>query len=208
MKLVEQKVHEFTAELASDSPAPGGGSASAYMGAQGAALAAMVCTLTLGKAKYAEYQANAEATKAKAENLRQRFLDVIDQDTEAFLVVSAAYAMPKTTAEEKAERSAAIQKGLLLCTKTPLLMMEMAVETLELVSGLLGKFNENAASDLGVAALSLRSCVQGAWLNVLINVGSLKDQEQAEACRKQGEELLNKAMTLADGAYEHLVGIL
>jgi len=208
MKLVEQKIHEFTAELASDSPAPGGGSASAYMGAQGSALAAMVCTLTLIKAKYAEHHALAEETRAKAEDLRKRFLDVIDQDTEAFLVVSNAYGMPKATDEEKAERSAAIQAGLLLCTKTPLLMMEMAVEALELIDGLLGKFNENAASDLGVAALSLRSCVQGAWLNVLINVGSLKDRDQAENCRKQGESLLNKAMTLADGAYNHIVGIL
>ena len=208
MKLVEQKVHEFTAELASDSPAPGGGSASAYMGAQGAALAAMVCTLTLGKAKYAEHQVLAEETRTKAEAIRKRFLEVIDEDTQAFLVVSAAYAMPKATAEEKAERSAAIQRGLLLCTQTPLLMMQLAVEALELVDGLLGKFNENAASDLGVAALSLRACVHGAWLNVLINIGSLKDQEQAEACRKQGEDLLNKAVRLADGAYGHIVGIL
>jgi len=208
MKLVEQKVHEFTAELASDSPAPGGGSASAYMGAQGAALAAMVCTLTLGKAKYAEHQALAEETRAKAEALRQRFLDVIDQDTEAFLVVSAAYGMPKATAEEKAARSAAIQHGLDLCTQTPLRMMEMAVEALELVDGLLGKFNENAASDLGVAALSLRSCTQGAWLNVLINIGTLKDQELAGQYREKGIALLDKAMLLSDKAYQHILALL
>jgi len=208
MKLVEQKIHEFTAELASDSPAPGGGSASAYMGAQGAALTAMVCTLTLGKAKYAENHALAAETRAKAEQLRQRFLDVIDQDTEAFLVVSSAYGMPKATDEEKAERSAAIQKGLMLCTQTPLLMMELAEQALELIDGLLGKFNENAASDLGVAALSLRACVHGAWLNVLINIGTLKDQEQAAKYRQQGELLLEKSVALADKAYGYIVGIL
>jgi len=208
MKLVDQKLHEFTAELASDSPAPGGGSASAYMGAQGAALAAMVCTLTLGKKKYEEHQAHAEETRAKAEALRVRFLEVIDQDTEAFLVVSAAYGMPKATDEEKAARSAAIQHGLDLCTRSPLLMMEMAVEALKLVDGLLGKFNENAASDLGVAALSLRSCTQGAWLNVLINIGSLKDSAQAEKYRAHGEELLGQALALSDRAYQHILGIL
>ena len=208
MKLVEQKIHEFTAELASDSPAPGGGSASAYMGAQGAALAAMVCTLTLIKAKYAEHHALAEETRAKAEEIRKQFLDVIDQDTEAFLVVSAAYGMPKATDEEKAARSAAIQKGLMLCTQTPLLMMELAAQALELIDGLLGKFNENAASDLGVAALSLRSCAHGAWLNGLINIGTLMDQEQAENYRQQGETLLEKSNVLADKDYQYIVGIL
>ena len=208
MRLVEQQVQVFTQSLASDSPAPGGGSASALMGAQGAALTAMVCSLTAGKAKYAEYQALAEETHAKAEALRQRFLAVMDQDTEAFLTVSAAYAMPKSTDAERSERSAAIQKGLELCTETPLLMMELSAQALELTAGLLGRFNENAASDLGVAALSLSACLRGAWLNVLINVGSLKDQVKARQFYEQGEALLHRALTLSDQAYQSITHIL
>ena len=114
----------------------------------------------------------------------------MDRDTEAFNVVSAAFGMPKATDEEKAARSAAIQKGLEGCTKTPFEMMELAVETLELTASILGKSNDSAASDLGVSALSLRSAIQGAWLNVLINIGSLKNKELAEDYRAKGEALL------------------
>ena len=208
MKLVEQQVQTFTQSLSSDSPAPGGGSASALMGAQGAALTAMVCALTVGKAKYAAHQALAEETRAKAEALRQRFLEVIDQDTEAFLTVSAAYAMPKATEEERLERSAAIQRGLALCTETPLLMMELSAQGLELTAALLGRFNENAASDLGVAAAALGACLRGAWLNVLINVGSLKDKALARHYQAQGEILLERALPLSEKVYQSITNIL
>ena len=166
MKLAELKTAEFVDLLASDAPAPGGGSAAALEGALGAALTAMVCGLT---------------------------------------VVSAAFGMPKATDEEKAARSAAIQKGLEGCTKTPFEMMELAVETLELTASILGKSNDSAASDLGVSALSLRAAIQGAWLNVLINIGSLKNKELAEDYRAKGEALLAKALPLADQIYDAVV---
>ena len=191
--------------LASDAPAPGGGSAAALEGALGAALTAMVCGLTVGKKKYAEYQELAEEAQKKATDLKARFVDVMDRDTEAFNVVSAAFGMPKETDEEKAARSAAIQKGLEGCTKTPFEMMELAVETLELTVSILGKSNDSAASDLGVSALSLRAAIQGAWLNVLINIGSLKNKELAEDYRAKGEALLAKALPLADEIYDTVV---
>ena len=190
--------------LASDAPAPGGGSAAALEGALGAALTAMVCGLTVGKKKYAEFEELAQSAQAKALDLKARFVDVMDRDTEAFNVVSAAFGMPKATDEEKAARSAAIQKGLEGCTKTPFEMMELAVETLELTS-ILGKSNDSAASDLGVSALSLRAAIQGAWLNVLINIGSLKNKELAEDYRAKGEALLAKALPLADQIYDTVV---
>lgn len=205
MKLAELKTAEFVDLLASDAPAPGGGSAAALEGALGAALTAMVCGLTVGKKKYAEFQELAESAQAKATDLKARFVDVMDRDTEAFNVVSAAFGMPKETDEEKAARSAAIQKGLEGCTKTPFEMMELAVETLELTASILGKSNDSAASDLGVSALSLRSAIQGAWLNVLINIGSLKNKELAEDYRKKGEEMLAKALPLADQIYDTVV---
>ena len=205
MKLAELKTAEFVDLLASDAPAPGGGSAAALEGALGAALTAMVCSLTVGKKKYAEFEETAKAAQAKAIDLKARFVDVMDRDTEAFNVVSAAFGMPKATDEEKAARSAAIQKGLEGCTATPFEMMELAVEALELTASILGKSNDSAASDLGVSALSLRSAIQGAWLNVLINIGSLKNKELAEDYRAKGEALLAKALPLADQIYDTVV---
>ena len=205
MKLAELKTAEFVDLLASDATAPGGGSAAALEGALGAALTAMVCGLTVGKKKYAEFQELAEEAQKKATDLKARFVDVMDRDTEAFNVVSAAFGMPKETDEEKAARSAAIQKGLEGCTKTPFEMMELAVETLELTASVLGKSNDSAASDLGVSALSLRAAIQGAWLNVLINIGSLKDQELAADYRQKGEALLARALPLADEIYNTVV---
>lgn len=205
MKLAELKTAEFVDLLASDAPAPGGGSAAALEGALGAALTAMVCGLTVGKKKYAEFEELAQSAQTKALDLKARFVDVMDRDTEAFNVVSAAFGMPKATDEEKAARSAAIQKGLEGCTKTPFEMMELAVETLELTASILGKSNDSAASDLGVSALSLRSAIQGAWLNVLINIGSLKNKELAEDYRAKGEALLAKALPLADQIYDAVV---
>lgn len=208
MKLADMQVTQFCDVLASDAPAPGGGSTAALEGALGAALTAMVCGLTtVGKSreKYAEYQEFVLASQKKALDLKARFVDVMDRDTEAFNVVSAAFGMPKVTDEEKAARSAAIQKGLEGCTRTPFEMMELAAETLELTAELLGKTNDSAASDLGVSALSMRAAIQGAWLNVLINIGSLKNKELAEDYRKKGEALLAKALPLADQIYQNVL---
>ena len=208
MKLADMQVTQFCDVLASDAPAPGGGSTAALEGALGAALTAMVCGLTtVGKSreKYAEYQEFVLASQKKALDLKARFMDVMDRDTEAFNVVSAAFGMPKATDEEKAARSAAIQKGLEGCTRTPFEMMELACQTLELTAELLGKTNDSAASDLGVSALSMRAAIQGAWLNVLINIGSLKNKELAEDYRKKGEALLAKALPLADQIYQNVL---
>ena len=207
-KLADLTVTEFTALLASDAPAPGGGSAAALEGAIGAALTAMVCGLTKGKKKFAEFNDLAVEAEVKALALKDRFIDVMDRDTEAFNVGSAAFGMPKATDEEKAARSAAIQKGLEGCTATPFEMMEIAVETLELTDSILGKSNDSAAYDLGVSALSLRAAIQGAWLNVLINFGSLKNKELAEDYRVKGEALLAKALPLADKIYAEVVTML
>lgn len=202
MKLTELKTDEFVDLLASDAPAPGGGSAAALEGALGTALTAMVCALTVGREKYAGYQALAEETQKKTLELKDRFMDVMDRDTEAFSAVSAAFRLPKATDGERAARSAAIQAGLKGCTETPLEVMALAVEALECTAAVLGRSNDSAASDLGVSALSLRAAIQGAWLNVLINVGSLKDRELAEGFRRQGEALLARALPLADQIYD------
>ena len=201
MKLADMTVTGFADTVASDAPAPGGGSCAALYGSIGAALTAMVGGLTQGRKKYAEYAEHAAEVET-------RLLDVMDRDTEAFNVVSAAFGMPKATDEEKAARSAAIQEGLKGCTKTPMEMMELIDETLTLAQSLLGRFNDTSASDLGVAFLSLKAGIQGAWLNVLINVGSLKDQEFAAEYRAKGEALLAHALPLADECYAEIVKLI
>ncbi len=208
MKLADMNVTEFANVLASDAPAPGGGSTAALSGSLGAALTAMVCTLTIPKKAYADHAADLEAVREKASVLQSRFLDVMDRDTDAFLVVSNAFAMPKATDEEKAARSAAIQRGLEGCTATPFEMMELAAEAIGLTASMLGRFNESAASDLGVAAITLRTAVQGAWLNVLINIGSLKNKELAEDYRTRGQALLETVERLSDEVYKTVLTLV
>lgn len=208
MKLAEMTVTQFADVLASDAPAPGGGSTAALSGALGAALTAMVCELTAGKKQFAEIREDVLTVQAKASALQKQFLDVMDRDTDAFMVVSNAFAMPKATDEEKAARSAAIQKGLEGCTATPFEMMELAAQTIELTESMLGRFNTTAASDLGVGALTLRTAVQGAWLNVLINIGSLKNTELAESYRTRGEALVDRVVAASDRVYAEVLKLM
>ncbi len=209
MKLSEMTVSAFSELLASEAPAPGGGSSAALSGALGAALTAMVGCLTRSKKKYAAFADFAAEIEAKEQALRARLLDVMDRDTEAFLRVSAAFGLPKETPEEKAARSAAIQAALKGCTETPMEMMRLCAEALTLTEALLKNgFNDSAASDLGAAALSLKAGIQGAWLNVLINIGSIKDRDYADARRAEGEALLAQALPLADSVYARVLTLI
>ncbi len=208
MKLVDQTLSGFVDLTASNAPAPGGGAASALEGAMGAALTAMVCSLTQGKKKYEEYQELTAGVADQAQALKVKFVDVIDRDTEAFNAVSAVFAMPKDTDEEKTARSGAMLTALKGCTETPFEMMELSYAALELTDRVVGKSNASAASDLGCAALSLKAAIQGAWLNVLINIAGMKDQEFADRYRAQGEALLAKALPLADSIYEKVLNSL
>ena len=208
MQLSELTVRGFADLLGSDAPAPGGGSAAALAGALGAALTAMVGSLTVGKKKYAEFDGLARETLEKARDLEHRFLDVMQRDTEAFNAVAAVFALPKGTDEEKATRSQAMQQALQGCTRTPCEMMELSLEALRLTEGLGDRSNANAASDLGCAALHLGCAIQGAWLNVLINLSSLKDKEYADECCHKGEAMLAHAIPLAEECYEKVLKVI
>lgn len=201
MKLTNMTVTKFNDILASDSPAPGGGSAAALEGAVGVALINMVASLTLGKKKYAEFQDLMEEIIKAATALRSQFIEVIDRDTESFNCVSAVFSMPKNTDEEKAERKKAMQEALKTCTYTPYDMMRLALAGLELTRQALGKSNSSAASDLGVAALCLKSSIQGAWLNILINISGIEDRAFADEYREKGQKIIAKALPLADEIY-------
>ena len=207
MKLVEMKVNEYLDVLKSDAPAPGGGSASALAAAQGVALVSMVCDLTLGKEKYAEYQDVCGEAKAQAEDLYGKLVAAIDKDTEAFNLVSAAFKMPKGTDEEKAARSKAIADGTLVATEVPFETMMLCAEGLKVTEMIVGKSNPNAASDLGVEALNLLSRVKGAWLNVLINLPGVKD-EALKAKFMTGKKTIIEAEALAARIYMEVSAML
>ncbi len=182
---------EFAACLASDAPAPGGGSAAALIGAYGAALTTMVGQLS--------------QRETGTEALMEELFTAADRDTEAFLQVAAAFAMPKQTEAEKLNRSAAIQAGLRTCTESPLAVMEKALQALRQMEELERAYNTNAASDLGVAVLAAQTALKGAWLNVLINVASLKDRQQAALYRERGQQLLAAGEQLAAELYERIL---
>ena len=204
MKLVDYKVYDFIDEMGSDSPAPGGGSASALSGALASGLLRMVALLTIGKKKYADVRDLAQETAEKAAALEEKFTGIIDRDTEAFNAVSAVFAMPKDTDEEKAARKLAMQEALKGCTVTPIEMMELSLEGLEIVEKAAGKLNAAAGSDLGCSVLQFRACLEGAWLNVLINAGGINDETFTGELIAKGEDIRNKALPLAGSLFEKI----
>ena len=204
MKLIDMTVEQYSDLLGSSAPAPGGGSASALCGVQGAALIAMVAGLTIGKKKYALEQDLCVEVEKKATELKNKFILQVDKDSLAFELVSAALKLPKETDDEKSERKKAISAATLVATQVPFETMRMCLETLHLAKSLVGHSNANAASDLGVAALNLIAGIKGAWLNVLINLGGLSEEktkdfrsigaEMVNIARKEGEEIYNAVL--------------
>jgi glutamate formiminotransferase/formiminotetrahydrofolate cyclodeaminase len=200
-KLVDMTCTGFAQETASESPAPGGGSISAYMGSLAAALATMVANLSSHKAGWdARWEFFSEwADKGQA--MMNRLLWLVDEDTEAFNKIMAVFAMPKSTDEEKAARAAAMQAATLYATQVPLETIKATMETFPLIRAMAEEGNPNSVSDAGVGALAARAAVLGACLNVKINAGGLKDREvadrlvgeanalAAEACRLEAEIL-------------------
>jgi len=196
MKLIDLNVMDFTNKLASSDPTPGGGSAAALSGLVGISLAAMVANLTIGRKKYAEYEDFMQTVLADANAQQAALLAGIDLDAEAYDKVSAAYKLPKETDEEKSARLAAIQDALKIATTTPLNILNHCMASLRLAHSMIGKCNTNAASDLGVAAVSLNTGIQGAWMNILINLSGIKDESFKDEARKKAQETLAQAKKL------------
>ncbi len=175
--LTQKTVEKFLNELASNSPAPGGGSVAALAGALGAALTSMVCNLTIGKKKYAEVETEMKKVHEQSENIRQRFTELIDKDTEVFNKVMESFGLPKESESQKAIRSAAIQSATKEAALVPLEVMKHCVDALALTKIVAEKGNVNSVSDAGVAALMLQAAAEGATLNVKINLSGINDPE-------------------------------
>ncbi|MCH5278379.1 MAG: cyclodeaminase/cyclohydrolase family protein [Christensenellaceae bacterium] len=197
MKLIDMQVKDYLDILASDAPAPGGGSAAALCGAQGIGLTTMVAGQTVSKKRYEAEWPIAQKVIDEGKGLYEALTAQVDKDTDAYNLVAAAFKMPKETDEEKAARRNEIAKATLVATEVPFETLRLAVRSLELADTLLGHYNTNCASDLGVAVLNLYTCIHGAWLNVLINLGGVKDEERAKFFDEEGKKLVAHADELA-----------
>lgn len=195
-RLVDMTCKEFALETASESPAPGGGSISAYMGALGAALGAMVANLSSHKAGWDEQWEYFSDYAERGQQLLSELLALVDEDTEAFNRIMAVFAMPKGTPEEKAARSAALQEATLYATQVPLKTMKASLRVFEIVEAMAASGNPNSVSDAGVGALAARSAVLGAQLNVRINAAGLKDRAVADSLTAEAAQIAQQAVEL------------
>ena len=189
-KLVDMTCTGFAEETASESPAPGGGSISAYMGALGAALGTMVANLSSHKAGWDERWEYFSDWAEKGMGLMNELLLLVDEDTAAFNKIMDVFGMPKGTEEEKTARAKAMEEATLYATQVPLRTMKASYSAFPLVEAMAKEGNPNSVSDAGVGALCVRTAVHGAYLNVKINASGIKDRAKADAILAEAAEIV------------------
>lgn len=192
-KLVDLTCKSFADETASESPAPGGGSISAYMGALAAALGTMVANLSAHKAGWDDRWEEFSNVAVRGRELQDELIGLVDDDTEAFNRIMDVFAMPKNTPEEKAARKEALEAATLFATQVPLKTMRVAYETFDVLEAMACKGNPASVSDAGVGAIAARAAVLGAQLNVRINAAGLKNREIADRLLSEAKEIEAKA---------------
>ncbi len=192
-KLVDMTCRAFADETSSESPAPGGGSISAYMGALGAALGTMVANLSAHKAGWDDRWEEFSDVAEQGRRIQDRLIHLVDEDTEAFNRIMAAIGMPKKTDAEKAARAEAMEAATLYATQVPLETMKASYEVFDVVDKMARTGNPNSVSDAGVGALAARAAVLGAYLNVRINATGLKDREAAERILAEAARIASEA---------------
>lgn len=198
MSLQQIDVKNFMMLLGSNSPAPGGGSASALVGAAGISLCQMAASLTVNKKKYAEFQENAEQVLGAAATLTEEYLNLMERDTEAFQSVMLARKLPKDTEAQKSIRNAAIQSATKKATLVPLEMLRLCLRAMHLLNRMRLGCNPNCISDLGVGASCIRTAAEGAYLNVCINLDGLSDTEFVEETYREATQLKREVCAFAD----------
>jgi formiminotetrahydrofolate cyclodeaminase len=208
MSLTDKSITAFLDELSSDAPAPGGGSVAALSGALGAALVSMVCNLTLGKKGYEDVQDEINELLAQSEALRKELAGLLEKDVKAYTGYSLAAKMPRGTDEEKAERQVAMLAALKVATDVPLTIAEAAVKVMDLCMPAAEQGNKWAVSDAGVAVLMAEAALRSAALNVLINLGTLKDKEFVADRRAKLDSLLEGKGIMRDEIYEYVASKL
>lgn len=191
--LIAMDLKAFADETASESPAPGGGSISAYVGALGAALGGMVANLSSHKKGWDTRWKEFSDWADKAQELQAALLQLVDEDTQAFTKIMDAFSLPKGNDEEKAARKEAIELATLYATEVPFRTMQVAWECFDVLEAMAKEGNPNSVSDAGVGALCIRTAIYGAWLNVQINANTLENQDKAALFMREGAELVKQA---------------
>ena len=199
---MESNIYTYTEVLASKAPVPGGGGAAALCGAIGAALAEMVCSLTLGKPRYAQYEAEIKEITGKADILRKQLTELAEEDEVAFEPLSRAYSLPNGTDEEKAYTAKIMEECLLRAADVPFRVVKTAFEAIKLHEKLVEKGSKLAISDVGVGAVICKSALQSAALNVYINTKYMEDKATANEYNSKTDEYLARGAEIADGVYK------
>jgi glutamate formiminotransferase/formiminotetrahydrofolate cyclodeaminase len=192
-KLISMDLKSFANETSSESPAPGGGSVSAYMASLGTALGTMVANLSAHKAGWDDRWEEFSVWAEKGIQLQKKLLKLVDEDTEAFNRIMEAYALGKTTEMEKQLRTAAIEAATRRAIEVPFQVMVTGLDAMEVVKKMAETGNPNSISDAGVGALALRSGILGAWLNVKINTGGLKEEPFKTEILEKGKKIVEEA---------------
>ena len=200
--LLENTTIEFLNKLASGEPVPGGGGASAAVGAFAAALGSMVSNLTIGKKKYVDVEAEVTTLKEQLQTLQEELIHLVDKDAEAFLPLAEAYRLPKNTEEEQAYKAQVMEEALYGASALPIQMMETILKVLRVLEKLSDKGSRLAISDVGAGALFAQAALEGASLNVYINAGMMKNQERASQLIHRADDLIREGQLLKEQAYK------
>jgi len=205
-KLVKMDLVAFANETASESPAPGGGSISAYVGALGASLATMVANLSSHKRGWDERWEEFSDAAERGQKIKDALLRTVDEDTDAFKLIMAAFGLPNTTPEEKTARKAAIQAATRKAIEVPFKVMKLAFESFPLIKQMVETGNPNSITDAGVGALCARAAVRGAYMNVQVNTSGLNDKEYAGEVLTEGKKMADAADVMEQEILEIVSG--
>ena len=198
----EQKINDFLDNLSSSSPTPGGGGASACVGAAGVSLAQMVANLTLGKKKYADVQEEIKQILLTAESLQNDLLSLADKDAEDFAPLAKAYSLPTSTPQEKEQKTKIMESALATACNAPLEIMEKTLDAIYLHEKLAQIGSKLAISDVGVGVLMCKSALIGASLNIFINTKYMQDTQYAKKLNEKAEEMIKTGTQKADEVYK------
>lgn len=204
MKMLEKSGVDFLSELSSSAPVPGGGGASAAVGAFAAALGMMVTNLTIGKKKYADYEEEVKAVRERLEGLRDQLIDLVDADAVAFEPLSKAYSIPK----DDPERDTIMENALYEASVVPMNIMETVLAAARELEVLVEKGSKLAVSDVGVGILFAQAAIEGASLNVYINTKSMKDRERAAALDAKADAIIAEGAALKERIYSGVLAAI
>ncbi|MCG8542419.1 MAG: cyclodeaminase/cyclohydrolase family protein [Clostridia bacterium] len=208
MRFADKTCTEFVDILSTKSAVPGGGGAAALTGAIGVALGSMVCNLTIGKRKYAEYEDRVKSILERAKELERDLIKMIDDDAECFLPLSKAYGMKSHTEEEKKLKEETLERALKDACGVPIQIVKTAYEAIKLHEELVDIGSRLAISDVGVGVQCLRAALISGQLNVLININSIKDEQYIKEVKKQTENLVKDGIEIADTVYKKVEDVI